>query len=461
MLRAAMTTQYHDTACILSTGDEVTLGQIVDANAAWLADALTSAGVLPVEQATVPDDAEVIGQTIRRLAQRAPLIVMSGGLGPTDADLTRPAMATLAGEELVVDDEAMAALTELLGRRGRVVTDRQARQATRPASARCLPNPFGTAPGLHVRLPAGRTGAPWDADVFCLPGPPRELQPMFRDCVLPSLRLDPALATRTRLLHVLAVPESDVAARLAHLTRRQDVGEAPLLAMTASGGILTLRARIRTSAGESAAAAALDTMEREIRSVLGHHVMPGHAQVGTRGESALASCVVQQLRQSGRSLSVAESCTGGMIGGLVTSISGSSASFVGGVITYSNELKARLLGVSQSDLATHGAVSEPVARAMAIGAIKLTGASDALSVTGIAGPDGGSQVKPVGTVFLGHARREDSGEVRSAVRQCLVTGDRHDVRQRAAISALSMLYFAQAMGFEESRAVRLNWQVGT
>ncbi|MBX9737532.1 MAG: hypothetical protein K2X32_11455, partial [Phycisphaerales bacterium] len=113
-----MSTQYHDTACILSTGDEVTLGQIVDANAAWLADGLTSAGVLPVEQATVPDDALVIGQAIRRLAQRSPLIVMSGGLGPTDADLTRSAMATLAGEELVVDDAAMAALTEMLGRRG-------------------------------------------------------------------------------------------------------------------------------------------------------------------------------------------------------------------------------------------------------------------------------------------------------------------------------------------------------
>ncbi|MBX9737388.1 MAG: nicotinamide-nucleotide amidohydrolase family protein, partial [Phycisphaerales bacterium] len=321
----------------------------------------------------------------------------------------------------------------------------------------CLPNPFGTAAGLHVRLPAGRTGAPWDADVFCLPGPPRELQPMFRDQLLPSLRLDPSLTTRTRLLHVLAVPESDVAARLAHLTRRQDVGESPLLAMTASGGILTLRARIRTSAGQSGAGAALDAMEGEIRSVLGQHVIPGHGQVGVRGESALASCVVQQLRQSGRSLSVAESCTGGMIGGLVTSVSGSSAAFVGGV--YSNELKARLLSVSQSDLATHGAVSEPVARAMAIGALKLTGASDALSVTGIAGPEGGSDAKPVGTVFLGYASKEASGEVWSNVRKCLVTGDRHDVRQRSAISALSMLYFAQAMGFEQSRAVRLNWQV--
>ncbi len=455
-----MSSAFHTSACVLSTGDEVTLGQIVDANAAWLADALTSAGALPVEQATVPDDLRVIADTITRLARRAPLVVMSGGLGPTDADLTRAALASILGEDLVVDDGAIAALTELLGRRGRPVTDRQARQATRPRSARCLPNPNGTAPGLHVVVPAAKTGAAWDTDVVCLPGPPRELQPMFVNHVVPALRVDPAITTQTRLLHVLAMPESDAATKLAHLTRREPAPGEPLLAMTASGGILTLRARIQSRDSAMIGEAKLDALEQEIRAILGVHVMTGHGRVGVRGETALAKVVIQSLRERERTLGVGESCTGGMIGELITSVAGSSGVFVGGCIAYANAIKTSVLGVDPALIDAHGAVSEPVARAMALGTLKLTDATDALSVTGIAGPDGGSEGKPVGTVFIAHAWRDgvhDQGP-RCEVRRFLFAGDRYDVRQRAAISALAMVYFAHGAG-GIGASLRLNWQV--
>jgi len=456
-----MSPAYHSSACILSTGDEVTLGQIVDANAAWLADALTGAGVLPVEQATVPDDATVIRETVARLARRSPLVVMSGGLGPTDADLTRVALAALVDEEVVVDEAALRALTDMLARRNRTMTDRQARQAMRPRSAHCLPNPNGTAAGLHVTVPAARTGAAWDTDVFCLPGPPRELQPMFMSYVVPALRTDPAISTQTRLLHVLAVPESDAATRLAHLTRRDPSPGEPLLAMTASGGILTLRARIQSRDSALIAGAKLDALEQEVRAILGSHVMGGRGRVGARGEAALASGVIQLLRERDRTLGVGESCTGGMLGELVTSIAGSSGVFLGGCISYANEMKVKALGVEQGLLEAHGAVSEPVARAMALGALRMTGATDALSVTGIAGPEGGSDAKPVGTVFIAHASRDgvQDREPRCDVRRFLFTGDRHDVRQRAAISGLSMVYFAHAVG-GASASVRMNWQVG-
>lgn len=436
----------HERAVILSTGDEIVIGQLQDSNARFLADRLTSLGIRVLEHAAVGDDRALLAATIRRLAESAHLVIMSGGLGPTEGDLTRPAVCDVLGAPLVTDESAFDALRQLLAKRGREVTERQARQAQRPAPARCLPNPFGTAPGLHVPIPVAADHQ--TADLFCLPGPPGELRPMFESSVVSALRPAPGVRIITRLLYAVGVPEADAVTRLGDLTRRD---RNPLVGITASGGVLTLRIRYEGDAPAGHAAALVADAERAARSALGDHIFGS-------GEQTLPSVVLDQLKARGRSLAVVESCTGGLLGQLVTAVSGSSAAFVGGWLTYSNALKARLVGVPAEMLAAHGAVSEPVARAMALGGLERSGADHALAVTGIAGPDGGSAQKPVGTAWIAHAWREPNGAEADA-RLFRFTGDREDVRQRAARTALAMLYFALAAPGPIRRAGTLLWQV--
>ncbi|MBY0313651.1 MAG: hypothetical protein K2W85_16425, partial [Phycisphaerales bacterium] len=239
---------YHDRAVIISSGDEIITGQLLDTNARFFAKSLVDKGVLPASFVTVPDERAEIAQAIRSACAKAPLVILSGGLGPTDGDLTRHALADAVGgeagggggEALVIDDDARLQITAMLEKRGRPVTERQLRQAYRPTSASCLPNAFGTAPGLHaiVRVD-GRS-----SDVFCLPGPPGELRPMWATQVLPRLRLDPSRVVMTRLLHIVGVPEAEAVQRLGDLTKRTRM---PLVGITASGGILTLRIRWEAS----------------------------------------------------------------------------------------------------------------------------------------------------------------------------------------------------------------------
>lgn len=465
----------HDRAAILSTGDEIVIGQTQDSNAKLLAGRLIDIGIMPIEHAAVGDEIDSLVGAIRRLAAKVPLLVMSGGLGPTEGDLTRAALAKILDEPLVTDDGAMEALRTFLSKRGREMSERQARQAQRPRSAVCLPNLVGTAPGLHVVLNVTKDdGTRGECDVFCLPGPPRELEPMLTAQVLPRLRPPTERVVGTRLLHVVGIAEADAVNRLGDLTKRtpgkgQDDA---LVGITASGGVLTLRMRA-TSATRAGVDAALGAAEKSAHASLGDHVVGMDASVG---REALARGVIERLIARSETVCTIESCTGGLLGGLLTMIAGSSAAYVGGAVTYSNDLKKSLAGVNAKSLEQFGAVSEAVAKEMAVGGLARFGAKYALAITGIAGPDGGSSEKPVGTVFVALAsnfgtRREGHGVInahrdgindssvqqpRVDVRRLWITGDREEVRQRACTSALAMLHFAM-MG----RAIgepRLVWE---
>lgn len=429
----------HARAALVSSGDEIITGQLLDTNAHWVAQRLLERGIIAQERATIGDDAETIAKTLRRLAGEAALIVMTGGLGPTEGDLTRQGLALALGEGLVRDEPAHAALEARLRARGRPMTDLQARQSMRPVSSRCIENPNGTAPGLHAVLNAGTASA---CDVFCLPGPPGELKPMWGASVEPLLRPEAGRSVRTRVLQIVGVAEADAVMRLGELTRR---GRDPLVGITASQGVLTLRLRSEQAGSVEAAERALDADEASARAALGAHVF-------ARGEVTLARRVVELLVERGRRVTLAESCTGGLVAKLVTDVAGASAVFERGWVTYANGAKVELLGVDAALIERHGAVSPEVARAMALGAMERARADEALAITGVAGPDGGSASKPVGTVWIALARRAPgaprvplgaSGEsITADVRRFVLPGGREDVRERAARTALAMLYFA-------------------
>ncbi len=413
----------HDRAIIISTGDELMTGQLRDANACWLSERLVERGIMPVRHVAVGDDLDGLAGMFREAAAIAPLVIVSGGLGPTDGDLTREAVCRAFGDELVLDAVLRAALAAKLSSRGREMTARQERQAMRPRCAAALVNEVGTAPGLHVRVPLDAPAG----DVFLLPGPPGELRPMFEREVVARLRPPPGRSIRTRLIHVVGMAEADCVDRLGGITRRDAAPGRPLVGITASGGILTIRVRLESGvvAGDPIAEA-----EREIRAPLGAHVL---AVSDHPGPEALVRSVLGVLVERTQTLATVESCTGGMLGEMVTSVSGSSAAYVGGFITYANALKGAL-GVEAAALQAHGAVSPQVATQMAERGRERAGASFALAITGIAGP--------VGTVHIALA-----SEGRATLAKHFVfPGDREDIRRRAAVSALTMLWFELAGG---------------
>lgn len=422
----------HDRAVILSTGDELMTGQLQDTNARWLSARLLDLGILVVGHAAVGDDLDALVAAIQSAVARAPLVIMSGGLGPTDGDLTRAAVCAATGDAMVLDPALHAALAAMVCRRGREMTRRQARQAHRPSRATPIINAFGTAPGLHARVPSA-TGP--IADLVCLPGPPGELRPMFEASVRGLLRPPSNRIILTRLVHAVGIAEADCVERLGDLTRRD---RAPLVGVTASGGVLTIRIRhgITTQDG---GAATVDALEVTVRTLLGDHALPPTPDAPEGGAAHLAASVLADLRNAGLTLAVVESCTGGLLGSLLSSVPGSSSVFMGGFITYSSTLKERL-GVSRETLAAHGAVSEPAAREMAVAGLIASGAGLCLSITGVAGPGGGSDAKPVGTVHIGLAWRK-GGEARISSRRFEFSGDREDIRQRACTGALAMLHF--------------------
>ncbi len=435
-----MSALVHTHAAILSIGDELVRGQTLDTNSRLISARLMDLGIETIEHATVGDDLDALVGAIRRLSSRAPLVVATGGLGPTDDDLTRDALAAVLGDQLVEDSDALAQLTERLRSRGRDVSAAQRMQALRPATARCLRNDFGTAPGLaaRVRVDGGQ------ADVFCLPGPPGELVPMWERSVVPLLRPQPGLTIRTRFIKLIGIPEAEAAARVPGIMARD---ANPQVGITASGGILTWRIRYRGTLAPDAAEAEVERVARRITDAMGEHVF-------AHGEVSLAAAVLDTLKARGQMLATVESCTGGLLGAQITAVPGSSAAFAGGFVTYTNALKQSQVGVREQTLAAHGAVSAACAREMAAGGLERSGADWCVSITGIAGPDGGSAEKPVGTVHVGLARRAgDGGPVEA--RRFLIPGRRDDVRERAAMSALAMLWFALRGG---DPPARLLWE---
>jgi nicotinamide-nucleotide amidase len=349
------------------------------------------------------------------------VIISTGGLGPTADDLTRQAIAAASGDVLVEDVISLEEIKAVFASRRREMPEVNRVQALRPSRALAISNPHGTAPGIHAVI--------GDVDVFCAPGPPGELFPMFREKISPMLRPEPGRLVRTRIIGCCGIGESEIATRLGGLMDRE---RNPLVGTTASGGVVTCRVRVEgVMTGQMNGLDAdgmLDEAEREIRGKLGVHAF-------ATGHNSLPRACVEELKKRGQKLSVVESCTSGMVGAAVTEVAGSSAVFVGGLLTYSNELKEKLAGVKRETLEKHGAVSAETAREMAVGGCQTLGCEWCVSVTGIAGPDGGSAAKPVGTVWIGIA-----GPHGVVTRRFAMSGERQPVRQWSVTAALGALW---------------------
>lgn len=404
-------------ATILSTGDELVRGRTADTNTSEIARALQAEGVTVRGAEIVGDDEAELVAAIGRACAASDIVVMSGGLGPTEDDCTRRAAAAASGRAL----ERVPAIEEWLAarfrERGAPMAPSNLLQADRPAGAETLPNAHGTAPGFALTI-----GRAW---FVALPGPPREMRNMLRDEMLPRLRakLPPERRViRTRTLETIGEREAAVGEKIADLMAR---GRSPRVGTTAGRGVI--RVVIHAEGSEDDVARAIAADEAEIRSRLGHIVF------GADGES-LASVTAALLVAKRVRTAVAESCTGGMIAASLTDVPGVSAVFLGGVVAYANEVKVRELGVDPAVIERVGAVSAEVACAMASGVRERFGADLGLGITGIAGPGGGTPEKPVGTV---HVAVDVQGVVTH--RKLTLPGDRGLVREIAARSALDLV----------------------
>lgn len=401
------------TVAILSLGTELTRGEVQNGNATWLAERLTELGYEVIEIVTVDDDDARIESALRRLGGNARLILCTGGLGPTSDDRTTACAAHVLGVPLALDQQVRAELQAFLERRGRTLGPENEKQAIFPVGATILKNELGTAPGFGITLQEG-------ARAFFMPGVPSEMRAMFEQQVLP--RLDPP-AESSLVLHLktFGLPESEVAHRLAHLDDQYGV----IMGYRASAGGVHVKVQVRTTPtrADEATSRAHAAWE-EARQAL------GPAVYGTTS-APLERVVGDLLQKKGLSLGLAESCTGGGVSELMTRVPGSSVYFRGGIVAYDNSVKAAVLGVPQALLDAHGAVSREVAEAMAAGACRALGADVGVSITGIAGPGGGTPEKPVGLVHWAVAHRG-----RTEAFQARFSGTRGDVRVRATHAAL-------------------------
>ncbi len=376
---------------ILSIGDELLRGEIVDSNKSFLSDALLRIDIPTRFQTSVCDDPEDMTDAFVRAAERSDVVLVSGGLGPTRDDLTIEVLARTFGQELVLHEPSLEAMRAFFARFGREMAPNNEKQAWLPQGGEALPNPVGTAPGCL--LEAG------GALFFCMPGVPRELIQMMDEQVLPRLRVraqaEGGGVTRVALLRTFGMGESTLDNELQDLAH--DDGLTLGFRTAFPDNYLRPMAHGRN---EAEAAERLAKLVDAIRRRLG-------SLIYGEGDETLEQVVVGALAAAGRTLATAESCTGGLVAQRLTGVPGASAVFRGGVVAYANEAKRDLLGVSEELLEAHGAVSGPVARAMAEGARKRFGADYAISTTGISGPDGGTDAKPVGLVFVGWSSQDE------------------------------------------------------
>lgn len=434
----------HRTAAIVSQGDEIVIGQTLDTNSKWIAARLLDRGIVPVEHVSLPDDRAAIASTFIRLSERVDLILCSGGLGPTADDLTRFALCDAAGDTLVEDTDALAQINAWFAARGRAMNDLNKVQAQRPARAAFLPNEFGTAPGIRSRI--GR------CDVFCLPGPPRELVPMFDHLVAPLLQPDQSRTVRVRVLHTIGLGESEIASRFRDAPGGDLMARdrSPLIGTTASNSVVSCRIRYEGPLSAHEADRLIARDESAIRALISEAIFG-------EDDDTLASVIVRTLRERFQTITTIESCTGGLVASQLTDIAGASEVFRTGWVTYANESKSREVGVPESlfkDSAASkapGAVSPEVALAMAQGGLDAAQADYAIAITGIAGPSGGTPDKPVGTVYVALASRTHSPDVR----RFAFIGDRSAIREWSARAALATLW----LNLSDRQSVRLLRQV--
>ena len=399
---------------IVAVGEELLRGDVVDANSPEIESLLLEAGVSTRRVTLVGDDVNDVAALLNEASKRSDMVVVAGGLGPTEDDVTREAAARAAGVDLEEDPGALESIAAWFGKTGRPMREDNKRQALLPRGARILANGKGTAPGF--RMPLGR------ACLFALPGVPAEMRAMMKKSVVPSLgELFPTCRSiARRSIHLAGVPESSANSRIRELMTGKD----PRVGLTVRDTVVT----VTITSSSKDAEALVEKAARRVRDEFGDRVF------GEGGDTTLPSAVARILIDRSISLATAESCTGGLVGALLTGVAGVSAVYKEGITAYSVEAKIKTLGVDAAVIEKHGQVSTETAAAMAEGAARRAACRAAIGITGIAGPGGGTEEKPVGLVCI--AAHFDGTTV---VRELRFAGDREMVRVRSALSSLDLL----------------------
>jgi nicotinamide-nucleotide amidase len=408
---------------LINTGSELMLGRVLNTHAYWIGRQLADLGYTLTRQVAVPDTGADIQQAVREALGRARVILVTGGLGPTSDDITRQLIAELLGRKLLMDERVLREIQEFFSERKRPMPPNNAVQAMAPAGSIVLYNPNGTAPGLAMEVNPNPFSAE-PAWLFMLPGPPRELRPMFLDQVVPLLKSKSPLAEYVvcETWRTTGLGESALAERLEPKLESLK-SEGVELGYCAHYGAVDVRVLKRGCGADALVREAGEIIRTELaKNIFG------------RGDDTLELVVIRELTERHQTLAVAESCTGGAIAHRLTNIPGSSVPFLGGFVTYSNEAKQKFLGVQAETLAQHGAVSEATVREMAEGARRAMGSDYALAVTGIAGPTGGTDAKPVGTVFIALAAASGTKVLRQLNRW-----DREAFKQVTGNQALELI----------------------
>ena len=377
---------------IISIGDEILIGQVVNSNAAWIGEVLTGIGIEVIRNMAIADKAEEIRSALDECSSRAGLVIITGGLGPTRDDISKNVLAEYFGSSMEKSEEALQSIREFLGRRGVNMNSLNEEQAMVPGNCTLLPNRFGTASGMWFTKDG--------TEFISLPGVPYEMKAMITGSVLPRLRDAyslPSIIHKTLL--VQGIPESHLADSLSEF--EDQLADNIKLAYLPSPG----RIRLRLTGMSDDKQAISSAIEKEIEKL--QKIIPGDNFYGFDDEQ-LEQVIGVHLKNKGYKLALAESCTGGTIAQMITSVPGSSAYFLGSLVAYSNEIKEKLLGVEQESLVQSGAVSETVVRQMAEGILKLYKADYSIATSGIAGPDGGTPEKPVGTTWIAVASKHQT-----------------------------------------------------
>jgi nicotinamide-nucleotide amidase len=406
---------------LVTIGDELLLGQTIDTNAAYISEHLAEVGLRVTRRATVGDDPAAIRSAVAEALARTGVVITTGGLGPTSDDFTKPVIADLYQRRLVLDEAYLERLRVRWRQRGMEMPAANRTQAEIPEGAEIVRNPLGSAQGIALRdEQLGLT--------VMLPGVPHEVRAMIDAHLLPYLlnhvpvRSEPICH---RLVRTTGIPESLLADRVADIVGALAPVSVAFLPSYAGSDI---RLTSWAALDEQSCLRLFDDVEARLRARLGSHIYG-------IGQTDLAQVVGDLLRERDFTIALAESCTGGLLGKRLTEVSGASDYFTTGFITYANDAKSRWLGVREATMQAHGAVSEEVAREMAIGARDAAGTDVAIAVTGIAGPTGGTESKPVGLVWVALAARDTV-----LARSFVMPGDRQEVRERAAQMALALLY---------------------
>lgn len=400
---------------IIAIGTELLLGDIVNTNAQFISRRLADVGVEVYHQQVIGDNSERLLKAFDEAYKRSDLIITTGGLGPTQDDITKECAAKYFNKELKVDEYSLKKIEEYFNKQGKDLKGNNIKQAYFPEGAIIMANTCGTAPGLILEEDNKR--------IIILPGPPREMEAMFDNHVVPYLQRITDCTIKSKMLRVFGIGESFMAEKLSEIINN---GKNPTVAPYAKGVDVTLRITAKGKDNEECVKL-ITPVENEIRKVLGEKVYG-------EGEITLEHKVAEMLCENNLTISTAESCTGGMVAAKLISYPGVSKVFLEGAVTYSNEAKMKRLKVRKDTLDNYGAVSEQTAKEMAEGICKESGSDVSIVTTGIAGPGGGTAEKPVGLVYIGVCFKGET-----VVKKFIFQGDRDKVRERATMNALNLL----------------------